>query len=451
MLRKLFFRFLPLLLALVLCLPAALGEEADLTDHEAHVWVPVSATEATCAAAARTVLRCEVCGAASFTLDAPATAQHDYDERGVCRTCGWLDLTRASEAEALALYGFVPVDTDGSATWTSGDQVLMGLYPQSLVMEDDPALTALRTLEDPATFVSYGYYSAGEVADYMRFLDTEVDGVRYRGVYMTDYRPYYTGLPAGPDASYIDDGGYALETVYWFRFDPIVWNVLDYHDGELLLNAARCLDAQPYQALYQGNRSNFSILGSDTLVNDWAASSIRSFLNDDFLHLAFTPEEQALIAVTRLDNRTTGYEPNAKFQITQQDTEDQLFLLSYADLVNPGYGYPETASFDLAANGDSINDVPEAFVRRRSYTPYAAIQGCRPSSQGVTGDGEPACYYMLRSAGNLRFSIAGVSKYGSASYSGSLNPTSKSSQDGFAVNGDFGLLPAMNVKVGVVQ
>ncbi|MDO5378692.1 MAG: DUF6273 domain-containing protein [Clostridia bacterium] len=440
-----------LLLALVWC-PAAQAEEgaADLSEHGEHQWETVSSAAATCGEAGFTLLRCGVCHEEKYRRDDPATGEHHFGETGACDVCGYVEMAALTQEEALAQHGFYLEDADESGTYTTGDVVWFGQYPQRLLTEDDAAYALLQAEgEDLADgWTSFSYYSEGEISDYMFYKDVTVDGRAYRGVYLLNYRPYYTGLPAGPDASYIDDEGYELGKAYWFEFAPIAWNVLEYRDGCLLLNAKYCLDAQPFQALYEGNRSKMVIPGTEILTNDWEASSVRAFLNGPFSQLAFTQDEQQMIQPTQLNNRTTGYEPCAKFQITQNDTEDKVFLLSYEDVMNPDYGYPEKSSFDLETNGNSINDVPEAFQRRRSYTAYATIQGCRSSTQGVTADGEPACYYMLRSAGNLKFSITGVSKYGSASYSGSMNPTSKASQDGLSFNGDFGLLPALRVKVG---
>lgn len=439
-----------LLLSLALFPAAQAEEEVNLAEHIEHQWESVLSTPATCGEAGYTLLRCSVCLEEKYCRDDPATGAHQFSEDGSCKVCGYVDMNGLTAEEAIAQYGFYLEDTDASGTYTTGDTVRFGLYPQRLLSEDEATYALLQAesgdLNDGWT--SYGYYSEGNVSDYMFYKDITLEGKTYRGVYLTDYRPYYTGLPAGPDASYIDDEGYELNRAYWFEYVPIAWNVLEYREGCLLLNARYCLDAQPFQDLYEGNRSKMVIPGTSTMTNDWEASSVRAFLNGAFSHLAFTEDEQQMIELTQLNNRTTGYEPCAKFQITQNDTEDKVFLLSYEDVLNPDYGYPEKSSFDLETNGDSINDVPEAFQRRRSYTAYATIQGCRPSTQGVTADGEPACYYMLRSAGNLKFSIAGVSKYGSASYSGSMNPTSKASQDGLSFNGDFGLLPALRIKVG---
>ena len=308
------------LLALLILLPGSgswAEGTADLTNHEKHTWEAVSQTEPTCGEAGYTLLRCTECREEMYRVVADATGAHQMNENGICEICGYVDMSGLNQQEALEKYGFFLEDRDASGTYSTGDTVLFGAYPQSLVSEEDAALPFLRAEEDlSAGWVSYGYYSGGKAEDYMLYKDVTLEGRRFRGVYMTAYRPYYTGLEAGEEASYIDDSGFELGKVYWFEHRPILWNVLEYRDGSLLLNAKYCLDAQPFQDLYEGNRSKMVIPGTDILVNDWEACSVRAFLNGLWKETAFSKEEQGMLQTVLLNNRTTGYAPNAKFQIT---------------------------------------------------------------------------------------------------------------------------------------
>jgi predicted peptidase len=107
-----------------------------------------------------------------------------------------------------------------------------------------------------------------------------------------------------------------------------------------------------------------------------------------------------------------------------------VFLLSYSDVKNVDYGYTS-----------------KSMIKSRSFTSYATVQGCRPSGEGATLDGDPACFYMLRSAGEKNYGICGVNKKGTVVSSISSFSLTESS-DGLAVNGDFGVLPALNIRVG---
>lgn len=450
-------------------------EEDPLADHTKHEWVLTSSTEATCGEAGRNYYKCETDGATTSKRTTPATGEHNFDENGVCTDCGYIDFSSMTREEAIAQYGYYVEDKDESGTYTTGDLVYFGNYWQEMIADGDlysdfesahegsfvqgvtvddelfQKLTAeqgtLPTADSNGDWSSYGYYDEGATADYMFYKDVEVDGVNYRGVYMLKYRPWYSKLAASADYTYIDDEGYDLETVYWFKYSPIAWSVLDYEKGNLLLNSKYCLEGQPFQALYEGDRSKLVIPGTDTYVNDWEASTVRKYLNDDFYKAAFTADEQALIESVTLDNRTTGFEANTQWQIIQNDTVDKVFLLSYQDMLNTDYGFTEKANYDNDTYLD-VNGSEEAMIRRRSFSAYATIQGCRTSVQGNTADGDHACWYMLRSAGNLMYAICGVNKYGSIVNSGSMSLTSTTSSDGLAYNGDFGILPSLYLKVG---
>lgn len=406
-------------------------------DHE-HEWIKnaKASTAATCGEDGITYYVCTGCDE-TYSEVVKATGEHTYGNNNVCDVCGYIDMSGLTESEAIAAHGFYHVDADNSKTYTTGDTVSFGSYPQELV-GDETVLAALDakagvapTVEDAGDWISYGYYSESVPTDYMFYKDVESDGVNYRGVYLLGYRPYYSNLEASGDYSYIDDSGYDLNTVYWFEYSPIVWNVLEYKSGRLLVNAERCLEGQPFQALYEGDADSMVIPGTQTPVNDWENSTLRSFLNNDFYGVAFNEAERALIPTVTLDNRTSGYGADSAYQIIQNDTEDNVFLLSYQDVVNQAYGFTSLA---------------------RSFTDYSTIQGLRPSGEANTASGDPACSYVLRSAGNKSYLLSAVSKQGTLSFqSNSVKVNTTDSYDSYAVNGDLGVLPALYIKVGAVE
>lgn len=354
------------------------------------------------------------------------------------------DMSGLSVEEAVEAFGFYVVDEDASGSYSTGDTIYFGSYPQELVTEGDilTALTekagALPTAEAPGDWISYGYYDAGARSDYAFYRDVTVDGERYRGVYLLAYRPYYARMSAGADNSYIDDNGLELGTVYWYHYSGIAWNVLSYDagNGTVLLASRYNLDAQPFQACYEFTDGDSVVIpGTQTPINDWESSTVRAFLNGEFFEAAFSDRQRTLVQRVTADNRTTGYSVDAPYQQGQNDTDDKVFLLSCTEAQNKDYGY--------SSKGAS---------RIRSYTDYAASQGLRSSSQSSTG-GEPACCYLLRSAGAQSYSCAVVSKMGAVSYdlTGSTNTVvaedTTESVDGLAYNGDLGVLPALVLQV----
>ena len=88
---------------------------------------------------------------------------------------------------------------------------------------------------------------------------------------------------------------------------PIEWRVLDMLNGKALLITAKGIDCQPFHTSFTSVR--------------WETSSIRTWLNQDFLHTAFTEGERARILPTVLDN---GKHPQ---------TTDKVFFFSQKELI----------------------------------------------------------------------------------------------------------------------
>ena len=94
------------------------------------------------------------------------------------------------------------------------------------------------------------------------------------------------------------------------RKTPIKWRVLDIQDGKALLISELLLDAQPYNK--KGK------------VITWENSSIRHWLNNEFINEAFSKEEQNEIILTNISNPD-----NASYGTRGgNNTQDKIFLLS---------------------------------------------------------------------------------------------------------------------------
>ena len=151
--------------------------------------------------------------------------------------------------------------------------------------------------------------------------------------------------------------------------EEIEWIVLDVQDGKSLLLSKYGLDAKPY------NTESTSIT--------WENSTIRKWLNNDFITAAFTADEQKAIIMTQVDNSSAqGY---SEWSTSGgNNTQDQIFLLSYA----------EAKKYLDVEFGNSSN-----LKARVSPTAYAEAQGADTSSRNETEDGEAAGWWWLRSPG----------------------------------------------------
>jgi hypothetical protein len=274
---------------------------------------------------------------------------------------------------------------------TEGGVYTFGTYPQSKVTDATLLSTlnaaggTLPTSANSQAWSDYGYYIRGSVSSYMWYIDVANATDEYRGVYFTSYRPYEIEDFSWTEYSYQDNNGYTTSSVYWFKYEPITWRVLDVQSDKAFLMADLVLDSQDYHySIY-----NRTIGGSTVYANNYEHSHIRSWLNDTFYNTSFNAAEKARILTTTVDNSvaSTGYSTN---QYACANTSDKVFLLSYAEATSATYGLNTDASRQLQ---------PSA---------YAQSQGVYTS----TSDGNS--YWWLRSpnGGNDGYDARGVSSDG---------------------------------------
>ena len=108
--------------------------------------------------------------------------------------------------------------------------------------------------------------------------------------------------------------------------EDIEWIILARAGGNALLLSKYGLDAKPYHA--------------EWVDVTWEQSDIRSWLNSSFMDTAFTGEEQRAILNVKIDNsQMEGY---SEYDTTGGDnTEDQVFLLSYKEAFEDYFGSDE--------------------------------------------------------------------------------------------------------------
>ena len=262
----------------------------------------------------------------------------------------------------------------------TGARVTFGDYPQTRVT--DEALTdALNSQALRWTY--YDYYVNHAREDFMKYADVTYNGNKYRAVTFSHYRPeYITSSETTADDSHQDNNGYSPDTVYWFIYEPIVWRVLDAAEG--LMVTERLIDSQTFH-----NRNiprNWEYYGDTAYshyATNWAYSSLRKWMNEDFFGAAFTAEAQSFIKSTSLAT-PSSYKPD----YDADATTDKVFLLSLDDVLNPAYGFRSSNAPDWSGG-------------RTAYgTDYAKCQGLYvTSSEYFNG----ASFWRLRSPRSSTF------------------------------------------------
>lgn len=205
-------------------------------------------------------------------------------------------ITKA-EAEEIAKYAKEPIVS------SDGKTITYGLYPQKNV-SDSFLISALNSLTTPE---SNGWY-----------------------LYNKDYYAKVSAMPY--ESSYKFDNGVTVSNgaTYWFKCEPIVWNVLSSNGGEYYIVSSILLDAHRYNEYYSGTKDGH-------YANNYKYSEIRAWLNDDFYNSAFALGNSQ-IQITAVDNSasTTGDTSNP---YVCANTEDKVFLPSYKDLTNISFGF----------------------------------------------------------------------------------------------------------------
>ncbi len=304
------------------------------------------------------------------------------------------------------------VDENGNSD-SSGNYILFGSYPQSAV-EGTLAATLTQLTGTPvdgshnAMWTSYGYYIAGSnTTDYMWYTDISHNGEQFRGVYFSSYRPFRTNYSSSSGNSFQYDNGYTTAAVYWFRYEPIRWRILTEENGRALLLCEMLIDSQAYQNTYVSSKGVHhatddagNILvdanGNQVYADNYAYSTIRSWLNETFINTAFSEMQQNLIATVTVDNSaSTTYSSSNLYAC--DNTEDKVFLLSYQDVYNSAYGFTHNTE------------------RKKQTTDYAQCQGAQTStSSSYAGNGN----WWLRSPHHQYSGGAGVVLNGCADYYG---------------------------------
>ena len=203
------------------------------------------------------------------------------------------------EQEELRRLGDISLSDDGKT-------VTYGLYPQKNV-NDLSLVSALGSLTAPE---SNGWYL-------------------YEG-------NYYAKLKATPyESSYKFDNGTAIsnDITYWFKCEPIVWNVLSNNNGEYYIVSSILLDAH----CYYNSASNRRIDGQTVYPNNYKHSDIRAWLNNDFYNSAFALGNNH-IQTTIVDNSAATTDKTSNSYACAK-TEDKVFLPSYKDYINSSYGF----------------------------------------------------------------------------------------------------------------
>lgn len=202
-----------------------------------------------------------------------------------------------------------PIDTTRPIISADGKTITYGLYPQSYV--SDSSLVSL--LDSYSTADLNGWYL--------------YEGEYYAKAFATPFQYYST------DATFSNGSKIIKDVPYWFKCEPIVWNILSNTYGKYYIASSVLLDAHGY---YKSD-STRTIDGQTIYPNNYSYSDIRAWLNEDFYNSAFALGNE-YIQTTTVDNSASTTDSTSN-KYACDNTEDKVFLPSYQDYLNSEYDF----------------------------------------------------------------------------------------------------------------
>lgn len=202
--------------------------------------------------------------------------------------------------------------------------------------------------------------------------DSELSEAEVADADLPDTEMFNLELLNADIGEYVVFGSYEQDNITENGKEPIEWLVLDKQEGRVLVISRYALDCQQY---------NTSIPNAK-----WETSSLRTWLNQTFINVAFSEEEKSRIpsmTVRTDDNPINGTGSG-------NSTTDQLFLLSRTEA-------KEYFSADSA--------------RQCQGTAYCYAQGAARERDGN-------CWWWLRSPGDYSFLASTVTHFGAVGSNG---------------------------------
>ncbi len=186
--------------------------------------------------------------------------------------------------------------------------------------------------------------------------------------------------------------------------EPIKWRVLSVNGKDAFLLADKNLDAKPYNEKW--------------VDVTWATCTLRTWLNNTFLNMAFTSAEQAAIKNTTVVNEDNPYWDTEG----GENTTDKVYLLSIAEASNTAYGF----------NGEFHADSETREAKNTAYAKECGASTDTSTESEYEGNGD----WWLRSPGRLSDDASYVYYIGRGFY------------DGYDVNyNHFAVRPALHLNL----
>lgn len=288
-------------------------------------------------------------------------------------------------------------DSVFTGTEATGTVINFGSYPQSKVT-DSTLISKLESEGNKYQWIDYNYYfgigiltdgNMKPVKDMMLYKDILYGGNKYRAVKINQYRPSWTGDTSLALHSYQDDNGYYTGNVYYFKYEPLKWRVLDAVTGLVVCDSI--IDSQAYNNYILHSGSEYwGDSGKTYYASNWEYSSLRAWLNNEFYNTAFSEMQQDRIKEVTRENKSIW---DSKYD--SNPTSDKITLLSYDDIENTSYGFSSSSeTYDTARQrkGTDYAKCQGLYVYNDSGSSYNGNSWWRLRSPGYSDGARDVCY-----------------------------------------------------------
>lgn len=189
-------------------------------------------------------------------------------------------------------------------------------------------------------YIEYGLYPQSYVKDsnitsVLENLPTDINNwILYNG----EYYCKKTAQVYNNESYTFNDGTSIVNgKEYYFKCEPIRWKILNANNSEYKLLSNTLLDSH----VFHDNYDERTIDGNIIYSNNYQYSSIRSYLNDEFLNTAFALNSNNLLA-------------------NNDSYQDKVSLLSKDDYLNASYGFESDISVKSTSRECKVSEFARA-------------------------------------------------------------------------------------------
>lgn len=190
--------------------------------------------------------------------------------------------------------------------------------------------------------------------------------------------------------------------INYYSVEPIRWKVVAVEDDVAVLSSDLVIDVQPYH--------------NETKHVLWKDCSLRSYLNEEFIQIAFDEMEQSQIVSSTIKNYKLGYASipdwateEFKAEYILEDTEDKVYIPSETDIIVFGQKCP----YKVKGTEERHNPViyTELLEEASLATDYATDLDAALFKIEFPEDAAGICWWMRTSLGDTE-NIVYANEYG---------------------------------------